>query len=364
MLTCDGKEAEIALAPNEVEPGSAQLVEFVSRRERLRLQVTLGSGLRLDGYSTHLSAWTPHEHTAEVARIIASRFAPALMLLFDRPSSPGLLVRPRINRTELCGEHLWGDFLTAACVAVVAVVRASVELVEHPRVRRSAPPILRSKVLGTPDRFGWYVDRTAFGVDLYEKGRRSVLIDVDGRTVTAQQHLEAVWSFVRSTAAASFTPEELAAVDHRVLGAAPLPLEDDTERGAEEEGSKLCTGTQRPDGESAVLRGVVPVARPGVDLAPVMVTWDAWIFLMADTSRKRRSFVSIPHRSLDRFRQLLKSGRLDDLLLAYLLSRSESRTLERRAQLHEAGLFDDFPSRLALVGLERDPEPNAAFTPL
>ena len=78
-------------------------------------------------------------------------------LLAIRADSPGLLVRPRWRRLELGCEFLpdqfWQPTLAFAAGAVAAAER---------HADRSLPPI--DVVLApSTQRFGWYVDRAAFG---------------------------------------------------------------------------------------------------------------------------------------------------------------------------------------------------------
>ena len=109
---------------------------------------------------------------------------PLLLLLLDRPTSPGLLVRPRPGRLELGGEYCTDARLAAA----VAFVAASVHAMQR---RWSSCRRLAVKVDVVPAiaRFGWYVDRTAFGSDLYTDGRNCRLTRIGGEQITAGAHL-------------------------------------------------------------------------------------------------------------------------------------------------------------------------------
>ncbi len=351
VLTCDGSEAEIALAPIPVIPGAAGEASAVATRERLRLEASLGPDFEAAGYSTHLSIWTPPEDTERVARVIVSRFAPAIMLLFDRAESPGLLVRPRNYRTELGGEYISGASLAAAGVFTVGCVRSARLITNGSLV---GPPIIQSSVVPTPERFGWYVDRTAFGGDLYAGGRDAQLIDQRGRSVTAQAQLEAAWAAARPTIDSSFNAAELGLVDALVAGERPLPLEG--QAAASPEG---ITTDLLPDRDR-----FGPLANPRrrhFELAPVMVTWEVSIFLMADLGRRHRSFVVVPRPLLGRFMRLLESGELDSILGAYLIAPPTGRLVTSRHQTLVAGLHDEIPARVSLLNPERDPDRLAIF---
>src|SRR5206468_3185246 len=95
VLTADGREAEIAIAPVALRPGCTS--ELARRLEvaRTSLIEVLPARLRLDGYSTHLNIEIDDKDVVAAGKLFVRRFAPAMMLLLDRRTSPGLLVRPR-----------------------------------------------------------------------------------------------------------------------------------------------------------------------------------------------------------------------------------------------------------------------------
>ena len=83
-----------------------------------------------------------------------------------------------------------------------------------PAARRSvrALPELDLAIVPARERFGHYVDRRAAGTDLYTAGRAAVLRTSTGSTVTAGDHLAAVWQLARPHA--------------RRLGLDPAPVDD------------------------------------------------------------------------------------------------------------------------------------------
>ena len=66
----------------------------------------------------------PAKLNDRVCRLYAETFAADLMLLMNRIDSPGLLVRPRPGRTELCGEYIEDEPLAAAAAFVAGSTRA------------------------------------------------------------------------------------------------------------------------------------------------------------------------------------------------------------------------------------------------
>jgi hypothetical protein len=357
VLTSDGKEAEIALAPVHVRPGAATTASHRADLERVRLETSLGPEFEVVGYSTHLSVWTPPDDGERVARVFVSRFAPALMLLLDRIDSPGLLVRPRPSRTELGGEYISGSGLTSASIFAVGCVRSSFRIACGDG--NDGPPIVQSLVVPTPERFGWYVDRTAFGGDLYAQGRTAPLLLRDGQVVFAQVQLEDAWCAARATIDSAFTVDELGLVDAIVGGAQPLPL-DDPER---DRADVVARGRLDRDvgAPPATLHGLSAWRRPLFELAPVMVTWDVSVFLMADLPRLRRAFVVVPRPYLACFQEMLEIGLLDGLLKAYLEASAGDRLVDSREKTMTAGLYDDVPARVWLLRHERDPDRRAIF---
>jgi len=228
VVTADGREAEIATPPVPLAEGAAATVRGLAEIGRDVLAEALhaahGPDVALAGYSTHLNVTAPRRAARTHARRFASVFAPSLMLLLDRPTSPGLLVRPRPGRLELGGEYSAGADLEVALTFAAGAVLAS----RGPgwlHARR-----LRVEVVLDParERYGWYVDRRAVGCDLYELGRVAPLRRTrTGATVTAGQHLEQTWELARAALVGRVSEAELAVVDAVVGGDEPLPRPQD-----------------------------------------------------------------------------------------------------------------------------------------
>ena len=208
-----------------------------------------------------------------------------------------------------------------------------------------------------PERFGWYVDRRAFGSDLYTDGR-DARVTWGHRAVRAQDVLEAAWSETRALVAGDAEPAELAAVDAAVSGDAPLPLEDD-------DPPDLICG--HPTSAVPASLGPSPHLRPvrrrhgGIELAPVVVTWDTVVFVVVDRRRRHRCFVTVPRPLLESFATSLAAGRLDGILAARLRSGGNGRTLACRREALVPAFFDDLARRRDVLAPERDPAEQGPF---
>ncbi len=231
VLTLDGFDLEAVSAPETVRLGGVRRLHDAAARGRSALEDLVrdsAPGVELSGYSTHVSIEVPDEHVVATARFALDRHAPALMLAFDRRDSPGLLVRPRRGRLEVCGEFTAGRQLRTAVALSLAVALLAHRGVRHRWSGRSAPR-LAARLDPAAERFGWYVDRTAFGPDLYLEGRKARLA---GRGLlapvarTAQDALDHTWSLGRPLVEPVLSDVELAEVDRLVDGVDPLPCED------------------------------------------------------------------------------------------------------------------------------------------
>jgi hypothetical protein len=223
VITCDGREAEIAIPPVDVEPDfTARAIAHTDRGEST-LRALLAD-LRLEGYSTHVSVSSTARNDRRWARRYCETFAPALMVLMDRITSPGLLVRPRPGRLELCGEYVDGVAARGAVAFAVGSVRALMGGDRH----ALAELAVRVRLEPAVERYGLYVDRRAFGPDLYDEGRDAVLRGArDGSARSAQQQLEQTWAVARAALAPDAASGDLEAVDRMVRGEIPLPCESD-----------------------------------------------------------------------------------------------------------------------------------------
>lgn len=359
VATCDGAEAEIALPPTPIRPGFAFEVAHRAEVERATLLSRLPSGMRLEGCSTHLSVSMPDALTQRVCHRYATTFAPALMLLMDRRDSPGLLIRPRPGRVELGAEFVNGEHLVAALVFAVGSVLACRDSVTANGAQRLRPPELAVRVEPAVERFGWYVDRTAFGGDLYLQGRLAQMKTTAGDLVSAQTHLERCWAVVSAAMQGLAAPEELGLLRDVVAGVRPLPTEWPTGDDA------VPAGAAAPLAPSPYASALEARQRPSFEIAPVMITWDLAVFVVRDRTRGRRGFAAVPGPLLGPFLSELDLGRLDRAIEGHLDRRPSGRRLESRSQALVPALFDELGPRLALLPPEfnRDGTPVAAPVP-
>ena len=278
------------------------------------------------------------------AKVYAERFAPALMLLLDSPSSPGLLVRPRPGRLELCGEHADGDRFRAAALFAAGSALAAERAVTDRAFRRELPPRLRVKMVPSVQRFGLYIDRAAFGCDLYRHGRSSTLRSRRGGRLTADQHLRQSWRCARSMLRGVVDETELHAVDALVDAATPLPT--------------VPPSIAPPAGhcvdDSAYGRALDRRERRDFSVACTWLAWHVAVFTVSNSDRS--ALAVIPTSLLDQFLGELDAGALDEVLEAYLATASTGRVV---ASTDAAGLFDDLADAglLNLDELGRDGEP-------
>ncbi len=310
-LTCDEAEAEIALPPIRVGPGFAREARSAAGAERSALQKRLGD-VRLEGHSMHVSVSVPDALLLDVARMFTERFALTYVGMTDRSDMPGVAVRLRPGRLELCGEFLEGRDLERACVIAAANVQACICAITEPHGAAVLPPAAADMdIRPIRDRFGWFV----MGAD------------------RDPEHIEAAWACARD-AAQSMSPAEFDAVETGTDGASGDGPDDVPLR-------HLHT----PFGNVLAAR-----ERPGFAVAPVMATWDLTIFMVVAGRRPRRRFVSVPSGYLDSFLTELDAGRLD----AVLPRGRAVRRLRRREQAGRPAIFRRICPRAELLPRDRD----------
>ncbi|HEY7136581.1 MAG TPA: hypothetical protein VIB48_16125 [Acidimicrobiia bacterium] len=335
-LTCDGPEAEVASPPVPGVPGFTGLVDAWTRHARRELERLLPAGVEASGYSTHLSAALADRRADRVARRYARTYAPGLMLLVDRRESPGLLVRPRPGRVELGGEYVAGLWLRAATAYVAGSTRAA--------VAGHFPPRLSGRIEPAVERYGWYVDRRAFGEDLYAHGRGTRLRRVSRGHLFAQDQLEAGWELARDALRDVARPADLCDVDRLVAGDLPLPLETD---------EQMLDAPPVASLDDTTGRILEPRARPGYLVRAELATWDFVVFALQ--SAARTGYLCIPRNWLHEFFDELERGELDDDVRAFLAAPPTGRVLASTAQTSEPGFFDRVGPPSGLLPAERDP---------
>jgi hypothetical protein len=338
-LSVDGVVAEIATPPIEIGPGfAARLSDWVETGAAALARWV--EGRELVGGSSHLNVEVDAAVNDRVALAYTRVFAPAMMLMMDRRSSPGILVRPRPGRTELCGEFIEGRRLEVAAIFAAASVRAVERAVTACPSAPKLPVPLDFVVEPGRRRHGWYVDRNAFGTDLYDGLRRTQLRDVRGRTITAQRFLERCWSAARP-AAEFASPEDLALIDAIVAGSSPLPSE----------GELFPAVRPQASGDSLVGRALQPRGRPGFLLVPKLATWDLVVFAVEGATRA--AALSVPYRDLERTLGRLDRGELDADILDFLRSPASGHVLSSVAQTGQTALWDGVSASEALLPADR-----------
>jgi hypothetical protein len=336
-LTCDEGEAEMALPPTRLSSGFSFVVEQRANQAHAFLKQVLPAGIRIEGYSTHISVSVNPKWGEQIALLLACTFAPALMLLMDKRSSPGLLVRLRPNRMELGGEYVSGRHLRAALAMAVGGVRACLS--------GKHPPRLALHLALDDDRYGWYVDRRAFGPDLYSEGRQARLRMTNGGRITAQEQLEASWEIARKNLSGLANEADLEPADKLVAGVDHLAIEGP----AEERLKESYQASIEPSVYGTILG---PHVRPGFEIAPVMVNWAVCVFVIVNPKDNRRAFACVPGNDLERFLGQLESGMLDPLICDYVNRPATGRKLYQYDQTKQFGLYDALGARRKLISPE------------
>ncbi len=353
-LTCDERDAEIALPPLAVRSGVTRLAAAFASAERRDLQQRLGDALPTRGYSTHISVSVDASaHDIDAAAVLYARtFAVPMMLLLDCRSSFGIYVRPRPGRLELCGEFALGERLRAALAFAIGSVRACVSAVAGGAL---LPPQLRLRVEPAVGRYGYLVTRHAIGGDLYASGRATLLRCTSGDVTTAQEQLLHAWTCAHDAVQGLLDAGDLDAAERRVQDTGlSLPVDADADEWPAGPDADATPPVMADDLASAFGRMLGPFHRNGFDMAPVMLTWDAAVLVAARLPDPRTAFVCVPRAAMPPFLAALDRGVLDDLLVAYLDAQPSGDWLTHYTQTARPGLYASMGGRRQLLW----PEPN------
>ena len=206
------------------------------------------------------------------------------------------------------------------------------------------PPGLAVQLAPAVHRYGWYVDRRAFGPDLHGAGRRTLLPRATGGTISAQSHLELAWVAARQALAEDAAAADTLAAEAMVAGALPLPAEhSQPEPPAFRPQGESGLTHRRHDQPSAPVPRLGARVRPGFTVHPVLATWDFIVF--EARSPARRAYACVPRASLPGFTSKLDNGSLDDSIAAYLARTSRHRVLSAHQQTRRLGVYDQLPPR-------------------
>lgn len=343
VVTCDGKEAEIATQPIPVEPGWPQSLTSWAA-SAARSLVAAVPDAHLEGWSTHLSVSAEAEHVARAAGIFCRTFAPALMMLMEQQDGEGLLVRPRYRRVELGGDYVTGPALQAAAAMAVGGVSICLDVARKRRSKRDLPPAIKVKIEAATDRYGWYLDRKAFGFDLYSEGRSARFRREYFGSIGGQQLLEAAWEVACDALGDWSTDADLAAADALVSGELPLPLEQPTERRPIVEG---------PAVPAHAMGAAMSLSNTGaISVEAVAATWDYVVFQFSGTDS---GYWAVPRTGLLEALDRIDNGELSEILA----EETRRPCLSRYDEAARGGVFEtlEFGPKLA----PPEPGPNGVF---
>ncbi|MET0145382.1 MAG: hypothetical protein ABW328_11450 [Ilumatobacteraceae bacterium] len=314
VITCDERELEVVTPPAVLGPGAIRRVVGFSIAGREALTAALPAGHVLSGYSTHLNVEVDDRRVCRVAKIIAERCAPALMLALDRPDSPGLIVRPRNRRLELGGEYASGAQLRAALTMAAGVAALAEHSLSDRRLRSRLPPSLQVQLQPSPQRFGWYVDRRAYGPDLYAAGRRTVLRCRNGSTTSAHDVLRATWTAARPEVEEWSDEDDLRLVDEMVDGSHALPVD----RRDDDGGVHSCHGVSL----------IEPWRRGSTTVTVTAATWRTVVMRVDGPARSH--WLTVAGDRVEEFVEALERGALDGWLTAGPARRGSERQGRRK----------------------------------
>ncbi len=340
-LTCDDAEAEVASPPVALSNGFANEISCWAHLGQTTLRRLLPPAVEMTGASTHLSVSVPENLQDQVCNLYTTRFAPALMLLSERPDSHGIMVRPRPGRIELCTEYNTGDHLELLATFAAGSVAACIAAAESGH----AAGLPASVVLDLEpclDRPGVQLRRDAFGIDLLALGRGSALHLDGGAVTTAGEHLCRA-ARVACDHLAGLVPRPLIArLD--VLAGQPVPLPRDAASGRNTQ--RVARIHRSPFGEV-----VDPLESGSIVLQPVAATWDFTLYCYV--LGPRRAYAAVPRPFLQAFLDQGKGRALRRVLRSYLEAAPSGRRLDCYCQLQEPSLWDEVGPLSGLLRPER-----------
>lgn len=348
VVTLDGPEVEVVTPPVRIAPGFLDVVTAHLDTGVGDLGVVLPDRVHLEGFSTHLNVAVTPGRERRVAKRFIEYFSAAMMLLIDDVDSPGVLIRPRPGRVEIGGEFRQGPALRNALVFAAA----GVAICDQPRraFGRDVAPlaVLTPRVDDAVERYGWFIDRTGFGDDLYATGRSTLLPTRDHGRITAQQHLTATWEVIRTVITDHLDPHDIDNITNTIHGHDNLPCETPAQ-------ASPVTQVGQPSHESpvSVFASLIdPRTRGSVTVTPVVVTWAFAVFTITDGTRT--CHLPVRAERLDRFLDDLDHGRLDDELHTHLVRPRRAR-LNKPSQTGTGHAYRQMGIPGGLLSPEREP---------
>ncbi|MEY2430552.1 MAG: hypothetical protein QOC92_277 [Acidimicrobiaceae bacterium] len=300
LLTADGPEAEVATPPVPLAPGCTRLVSMSAEHGEDALVEFLPAGAGIEGFSTHLNVSVGDDVVA-IAALFARHFALGMMLLLDRPDSPGLLVRPRPGRLEVGGDFAAGEQLRVALTFATGATRCCADAVRD-RSTAALPPEPRGRIAAARDRPGWFIGRGTFARDLYDTGREAT-VRCGPTTTRAGDRLAEEWAAARRVLPELLDEEELSAVDEVVDGRRAIPIES----------VSPPDSTATPTALDSPFANLAARERAGLQVQVEAMSWAAVAFRVQSRSHAA-THVVIPRRWLRSFLRQLDDGALDAAL--------------------------------------------------
>jgi len=342
VITADGREAEIATPPVSVEPGFVAEARAWTEVGRRSLVSALPTDVDLEGYSTHVSVSVPEHRVERIADLYVKHFSLPMMLLFDRVESPGLLVRPRSGRLELCGEFSSGAHLDAAVAFAVGSTLACTDADARGRADR-LPRRVRVKVRPSVHRYGTFVHRRAFGPDLYTAGRSAMVRSRLRRTNADALLRDATASALGALADVAGTAD-VTELERVAAGDVRLPCESDH--------LELTPTVNAPATTPGPFGRVLSRRqRLNFTIDAIIATWDLTAF---EVTGSRLAYIGVRRAHLAAFLDDLDAGRLDGTITGYLRQPAAGRVLASADQVTDVAYFDQLGNPAGLGPPERD----------
>jgi hypothetical protein len=306
VVTCDDAEAEAATPPVALEPGWATaLREWATSAATSLIRAVPDASL--SGWSTHLSVSADTAHVAQACGLFSRTFAPALMMLMEQRNGEGLLMRPRWCRLEFGGDYVSGAALSAATAMAAGGALVCLDVARGQQSKRALPPAVKVDVTPAVERYGWFVDRKAFGFDLLEQGRQALFRREYFGSIGAQRQLEVAWAVAREAIVAVSSEHDLSAADAMVAGDRALPLEQQPNRAPMV--AEPSVARKHPLGSAVALR-----TEGDLEVSAIAVTWDYVVFGL---SGAENGVWAVPRRDLPEAIARIREGDVSPMLAEY-----------------------------------------------